>query len=56
MELKNLNTKYLARKFDYYKTIDSTQDEVWRRIEKRRNRKWRNSFFRTSNKFLWNSW
>lgn len=33
MELENLNTKYLARKFDYYKTIDSTQDEIWRRIE-----------------------
>ena len=33
MELKNLNTKYLSRKFDYYKTIDSTQDEIWRRIE-----------------------
>lgn len=33
MELKNLTTKYLARKFDYYKTIDSTQDEIWRRIE-----------------------
>ena len=35
MELKNLNTKYLSRKFDYYKTIDSTQDEIWRRIESR---------------------
>lgn len=34
MVLKNLSTKYLARKFDYYKTIDSTQDEIWRRIEK----------------------
>lgn len=33
MELENLNTKYLARKFDYYKTIDSTQDELWRRIK-----------------------
>lgn len=35
MELKNLKTKYLSRKFDYYKTIDSTQDEIWRRIESR---------------------
>lgn len=34
MELENLSTKFLARKFDYYKTIDSTQDEIWRRIEK----------------------
>lgn len=33
MELENLKTKYLSRKFDYYKTIDSTQDEIWRRIE-----------------------
>lgn len=33
MELNNLKTKYLAQKFDYYKTIDSTQDEIWRRIE-----------------------
>lgn len=33
MELKKLTTNFLARKFDYYKTIDSTQDEIWRRIE-----------------------
>lgn len=32
MELENLRTKYLAKKFDYYKTIDSTQDEIWKRI------------------------
>lgn len=33
MELENLTTKNLARKFEYHKTIDSTQDEIWRRIE-----------------------
>lgn len=33
MEVDNLKTKYLAQKFDYYKIIDSTQDEIWRRIE-----------------------
>ncbi len=33
MELKDLKTKYLAQKFEYYKTIDSTQDEIWRRIK-----------------------
>lgn len=33
MELKNLSTKYLAQKFEYYQEIDSTQDEIWRRIE-----------------------
>ncbi len=33
MELENLTTKFLARKFDYYNSIDSTQDEIWRRIE-----------------------
>lgn len=33
MELENLNTKYLGKKFEYYETIDSTQDEIWRRIE-----------------------
>lgn len=32
MELK-LNTKFLGRKFEYYEVIDSTQDEIWRRIE-----------------------
>lgn len=26
---KNLNTEFLGRKFTYYKTIDSTQSEVW---------------------------
>jgi hypothetical protein len=34
MELQNLNTKFLGRKVIYYKEIDSTQLEVWRKIEK----------------------
>ena len=34
MELNKLKTKYLGRKFDNYEKIDSTQDEIWRRIEK----------------------
>lgn len=33
MELKNLKTKFLGKKFEYYETIDSTQTEIWRRIE-----------------------
>lgn len=33
MELNKLKTKYLGRKFDNYEKIDSTQDEIWRRIE-----------------------
>ncbi len=34
MQLKNLTTKFLGRNISYYKEIDSTQLEVWRRIEK----------------------
>ncbi len=30
-----LNTKYLGKNYIYYKTIDSTQMEIWRRIEKK---------------------
>ena len=33
MQLKNLKTKFLGRKFKYYKEIDSTQSEIWRLIE-----------------------
>lgn len=32
MKLKNLQTKYLARKCEYFETIDSTQSEIYRRI------------------------
>lgn len=35
MQLGNLTTKSLGRKVMYYQQIDSTQLEVWRRIEKR---------------------
>ncbi len=28
-------TKYLGRKYIYYPEIDSTQSEIWRRIENR---------------------
>ncbi len=34
MQLENLETKFLGKKIYYYKTIDSTQLELWRRIEK----------------------
>lgn len=34
MQLENLNTKFLGQNVSYHKTIDSTQLEVWRRIEK----------------------
>lgn len=34
MRIFSLNTKFLGKKVIYYKTIDSTQLEVWRMIEK----------------------
>lgn len=33
MKLKNLKTKFLGRNVIYYKTIDSTQNEIWRLVE-----------------------
>ncbi len=33
MQLTNLNTKILGRNFIYYKSIDSTQNEIWRLYE-----------------------
>lgn len=33
-EIKQLNTKILGKNIIFYETIDSTQSEVWRRIEK----------------------
>ena len=33
MQLSNLNTKTLGRKLIYYREIDSTQLEMWRRID-----------------------
>lgn len=35
--LNELTTKYLGRKVIYYKQIDSTQLEIYRRIEKIEN-------------------
>ena len=34
MQLENLNTSFLGRYSEYYKQIDSTQSEIWRRYEK----------------------
>ncbi|MCI8444164.1 MAG: biotin--[acetyl-CoA-carboxylase] ligase [Clostridia bacterium] len=34
MQLENLNTSFLGRNSEYYKQIDSTQSEIWRRYEK----------------------
>lgn len=34
MQLPNLKTKFLGRKFIYYNEIDSTQKEIWRLIQK----------------------
>lgn len=33
MELKNLKTNYLGKNVSFYESIDSTQLEIWRRIE-----------------------
>jgi len=33
MKLQNLKTNYLGRNVTFYETIDSTQLEVWRRVE-----------------------
>lgn len=33
MELQNLTTQFIGRKIFYYPKIDSTQLEVWRRVE-----------------------
>lgn len=32
--LKNLNTLFLGKELYYYKSIDSTQKEIWRRVKK----------------------
>ena len=33
MQLKNLTTNFLGISSYFYKKIDSTQDEIWRRIK-----------------------
>lgn len=33
MQLQNLNTQFLGRDFYYYETLDSTQSEIYRKIE-----------------------
>jgi hypothetical protein len=33
MKIKNINTKHLASEIIYYDEIDSTQLEIWRRVE-----------------------
>ena len=34
MRLQNLKTDYLGKNAIFYESIDSTQKEIWRRIEK----------------------
>ena len=34
MQLKNLTTNFLGRNSIFYKSIDSTQNEIWRMVEK----------------------
>ncbi len=34
MQLQNLNTQFLGRNLIFYSEIDSTQLELWRRVEK----------------------
>lgn len=33
MQLENLNTKFLGKNIICYKKIDSTQLEIWRKVE-----------------------
>lgn len=33
MQLKNVKTNFLGKRIFYYKVIDSTQKEIWRRIQ-----------------------
>jgi hypothetical protein len=33
MKIKNITTKHLASEIVYYDEIDSTQLEIWRRVE-----------------------
>ena len=33
MQLQNLNTKFLGRDFHYFENLDSTQFEIYRKIE-----------------------
>lgn len=33
MQLQNLNTKFLGRDFYYFESLDSTQFEIYRKIE-----------------------
>lgn len=33
MQLQNLNTEFLGRDFHYFDNLDSTQSEIYRRIE-----------------------
>ena len=33
MQLQNLNTEFLGRDFPYFDNLDSTQSEIYRRIE-----------------------
>lgn len=35
MQLTNLNCNFLGKKFEFYEKIDSTQDEIWRLVEKK---------------------
>lgn len=35
MQLQNLNTNFLGKNVIYYPKIDSTQLEIWRRVENR---------------------
>lgn len=47
---KNLNTEFLGREFTYYKTIDSTQSEVWKIAENTANGTLIMSDFQTNGK------
>lgn len=37
MQLKGLKTHFLARNFQFYEEIDSTQKQIWERKEKLEN-------------------
>ncbi len=56
MELQGLETNYLGRNVTFYETIDSTQLEIWRRINKNTIKNGELILTRLQTKGVRNSW